>query len=470
MTAFKERTRTTTVATAKLLIKALKTSGEFLVKLYRDFEDTRCTTRAAALSYATVLAVVPLLAVTVSISQNFLKDASQDLIPSVLDRLIAATIPMLEYVPQEVLTDTTATDLSVPEAVPERSAAAREKIIKGITDFIDNINFRALGAVGMLVLLFVGVRLIETVENTVNDIWGVTRGRGRLQRLVYYWTAVTLGPLVIFLGLGASASYGLEKLGSLPGLRVIPEATSNLVVLWLFFTLLYAILPNTRVRFRAALAGGIVGGSLWRLNSLLSALYFRRVVTFSAIYGSLGLVLVVLVGIYFTWLIFLLGAQVSYTVQHIREYRQEKVMRRVNQAAMEFIALHMMMILGRRFFKGLTPATTEQLAGELAIPERVAGEVIHRLVTADLLAPISLGQSYLGYQPARDPHGVRLQDVLDGMRQAGAEWLDTAQSSDSEWLRTTIEKMRHGALDSGGSSSVIEGIRSGNSELLIGEN
>ncbi len=290
---------------------ALRTAGEFLVKLYRDFEDTRCTSRAAALSYATVLAVVPLLAVTISISQNFLKDASQDLIPKALDKLISTTIPMLEYVPEEVLTDSTRTNLSVPEALPVKSNAAREKLIQDITSFIDNINFSALGAVGMLFLLFVGVRLIETVENTVNDIWGVTRGRARLQRLVYYWAVVTLGPLVILLGLGASASWGLEKLGTMPGLRLIPKATSNLIVLWLVFGLFYMILPNTRVRAHAALAGGIVGGSLWRMNSLLSALYFRRVVTFSTIYGSFGLIPVILVGIYFTWLIFLLLALVG---------------------------------------------------------------------------------------------------------------------------------------------------------------
>ncbi len=442
----------------KVLWHVLRTFGEFMAQLYRDFEDTRCTTRAAALSYATVLAIIPLLAVSIAVSKNFLKDASEEEIPRALDRLITAVLPMIDWVPAEVLSDSATALPPVPEAPPVKSRAARDKIITGITDFIENINFRALGAVGMLILLFVGVRLIETIENAVNDIWGVERGRGRLRRLVYYWTAITLGPLVMLFSISASASWSLDQLSALPILRIVPKATSNLVVLSLFFGLLYLLLPNTHVKVRAAFAGGLVGGSLWCLNGMLSTLYFRRVVTYSTIYGSIGLIPVVLVGIYFTWLIFLLGAQVSYTVQHIREYRQEKVLRRVNQAAMEFIALHLMIITGQRFLNGKRPATTEEFARELAVPERVAHEVMSKLVAGNLLAVVSPDPGYHAYQPAKDPSAVRLLDVIEVMREADAEWLDTASSREHDWLCAMVERIRLGALDAGGNTTLAMGI------------
>jgi membrane protein len=386
-------------------------------------------------------------------------DARQDVIPKLIDRVLFSAIPLLDYVPPSSLGDSTAVPGSVPDAIPAKSNAARERIIQDITKFIENINYRALGAVGMLVLLFVGVRLIEAVENAVNDIWGVTRGRGRIQRLVYYWTALTLGPLVILLGLGASASWGLEKLVALPGLRFIPQATSNLVVLWTLFGLLYLLLPHTRVRIYAALAGGIVGGSLWRANSLLTGLYFSKAVAFTTIYGSLGLILVMLVGIYLTWLIFLLGVVVSYRAQHMREYHQEKVLRRVNQASLDFLSVCVMLFAVRRFLQALPPATTEIMARELVVPERVVGEVVRKLVAAGFLAPVSQPQAVTAYQPARDPHTVRVVDVLEETRAAGAEWLEPGPSPEKEWLWKTFQKIKVGALEAGGGVTLAQGLR-----------
>ncbi len=443
---------------ASHVLRLLRSIGEFFVLLYRDFEDMRCATRASALSYATVLAVVPLLAVTISFSRNFLRDASQDLVPKLLDRVLFSAIPLLDYVPPSTLADSTAARVPVPEALPSKSNAARERIIHDVTTYIENINYSALGAVGMLVLLFVGVRLIESVENAVNDIWGVARGRGRIQRIVYYWTALTLGPLVIIMSLGASTSWGIERLVSLPGLRVIPKATSNLVFLWALFALLYLLLPHTRVRLYAAFAGGVVGGSLWRANSMLSALYFRKAVAYTTIYGSLGLILVVLVGIYLTWLIFLLGVVVSYRAQHMREYHQEMALRRVNQASLDFMAVQVMLSCARRFLLGMPPATTETMARELEVPERVVGEVVRRLLTAQFLAPVPLPQAVTAYQPARDPHGIRIADVLEGIRTAGAEWLEPRPSAEREWLRETFEKMRLGSLEAGGKATLAEAL------------
>jgi len=302
----------------------------------------------------------------------------------------------------------------------------------------------------------VGVRLIETIENTMNDIWGVGRGRGRLQRLVYYWTAITLGPLVLLFSISASTTWSMDKLDGLPILKVIPQATSNLLVLSLLFGLLYYLLPNTHVKFHAALAGGMVGGALWRLNSMLSALYFRRVVTYSAIYGSIGLIPVILVGIYFAWLIFLLGAQVSYTVQHIREYRQEKVLRRVNQAAMEFISIHLMLLISRRFINGDHPPGTELLAKEMSIPERVAREIVDRLVLGSIIVPVSMEKGSQAYQPARDPNRLRILDIISVMRTAGADWLDTVSSEEHAYLKTLMERIQNGALQAGGNTTIVE--------------
>src|SRR5439155_14711581 len=113
--------------------------------------------------------------------------------------------------------------------------------------------------------------------------------------------------------------------------------------------------PNTKVRWQAALAGGLVGGLLFHLNNLVSVLYVSRVVSNSKIYGSLGLVPVFMIGLYFSWLILLFGAQVSYAFQNRASYLEEKQIENINQRGREFIALRLMTCVGQRFLRGEPP-------------------------------------------------------------------------------------------------------------------
>src|SRR5207244_10332494 len=110
--------------------------------------------------------------------------------------------------------------------------------------------------------------------------------------------------------------------------------------------------PNTRVRFSAALVGGIVGGTAWYVNNMFGFLYVSRVVSNSRIYGSLGLVPVFMAGLYFSWLILLFGAQVAYAFQNRALYLQEKQIENINQRGREFVALRLMTSVGLRFERG----------------------------------------------------------------------------------------------------------------------
>ncbi len=140
------------------------------------------------------------------------------------------------------------------------------------------------------------------------------------------------------------------------------------MVLWLLFALIYQLVPNTKVRFGAALVGGIVGGSLWHLNNFFGFLYVSRVVTNSKIYGSLGLVPVFMVGLYFSWVILLFGAQVAYAWQNRQSYLQDKLVENVNQRGREFIALRLMTLIGGRFQHGGPAATLQQISAALGTP------------------------------------------------------------------------------------------------------
>ena len=193
------------------------------------------------------------------------------------------------------------------------------------------------------------------------------------------------------------------------------------VFLWLAFALVYLLVPNTKVRFGAALAGGIVGGSLWHLNNLFGSLYVSRVVTNSKIYGSLGLVPVFMIGIYFSWVILLFGAQVAYAFQNRRAYLQDKLADNVNQRGREFIALRLMTCIGQRFQHCLPPVTVQEISAELGIPTRLAQQVLQTLLTARLVTEIAGAEP--AYAPARPLDSMNAHHILQAMRAGSGQEL-----------------------------------------------
>src|SRR5208282_1284765 len=241
------------------------------------------------------------------------------------------------------LTVGTSSVTNTPAVTDTRVVAAQKEVARDIRDFVQNTRSGTLGAIGMLLLVVVAIRMLANIEATFNDIWGVTRGRNWLWRIVLYWTTITLGPLAIVGALGLAGGPHLKSAENLvtqmPFVGSLIFQLLPLPVLWLTFALIYLLVPNTRVRFSAALVGGVVGGSLWQLNNLFGFLYVSRAVTNFGMYNSLGLLPVFMIGLYFSWLILLFGAQVAYAFQNRKAYLQDKLAENVNQRGREFIAL-----------------------------------------------------------------------------------------------------------------------------------
>ena len=275
----------------------------------------------------------------------------------------------------------------------------------------------------MLLLVFVAIRMLANIEATFNDIWGVTRGRNWLWRIVLYWTTITLGPLLLVGALGLAGGPHLQTAENLvtqmPFIGGLIFQFLPLVVLWLTFALIYLLVPNTKVRFGAALVGGIVGGSLWHLNNVFGFLYVSRVVTNSKIYGSLGLVPVFMVGLYFSWLILLFGAQVAYAFQNRKAYLQDKLVENVNQRGREFIALRLMTCIGQRFQRGEPPVTLQEISAELGIPTKLAQQVLQTLLAARLVTEIAGAEA--AYVPARPLDAINAHHILHAMRTGGGQ-------------------------------------------------
>lgn len=429
----------------------------------RSFIRNRCPVRATALAYTTLLALVPLLAVGLGVSSSLLKQDQQQT-EDFIQYLINQTAPQLEQLP----------------GTEEEKLQAREQLIEEILTFIGNIHSGALGVTGTIALVIIAIGLLSTIEITFNDIWGVSRGRTLFARVVCYWTAITLGPLIVLLAMGLAVSGQLFPASDPPAptpveisvplhepavdepveVPVEPATTLSdggkqdsdqpkrlrdkplgqilfgllpFLILSGAFAMLYQLMPNTSVRWRAAAVGGLVGALLWMLNSQFNVAFAARVVAASKIYGPLGVIPVFLIGLYVSWLIVLFGAQVAYAFQNRRAYLQEKLAEGTNQRGREFVALRSMLSIARRFHHGQLPPSVSELATDLAVSSRIIEQVIAPLRAANLLVEVNTPTP--AYAPARPLNQISTEEILQALRSGNGREPATQSGPDRELVR-----------------------------------
>jgi len=318
------------------------------------------------------------------------------------------------------------------------------KVVETIQSFIANVHSGALGLTGTVALVFVAIGLLSTIEATFNDIWGVPHGRNWFMRVIHYWAAITLGPLVVVLVMGLAvgsqfqvAQDFIEETPVIGGLvfKMIP-----FFVLCGAFLLLYQLMPNTKVHWKAALIGGLVAAVLWIANGKFNALFASKVVSASKIYGSLSAIPIFLFGLYLSWTILLFGAQVAYAFENRRAYVQEKQAESVNQRGREFIALRVMTLVGQRFHRGEKAPTATELSELLAVSSRLVSQIIQPLLQRQLLVEVATPET--AYCPARPLDRISYEDIIQGLRAGHGHEPATREEPMRELVRGAFEEIQ----------------------------
>lgn len=463
--------------------------AHFWLLVTRSFVRNRCPVRAAALAYTTLLALVPLLAVGISITTSMLQREGEEPVERLINKLVGYIAPALDLEARPDIVDAWMTDFwedwdrSVPvtnaastatsttaeppaaatitnalaAAAPNfpagtnalaagpagNAASGREQVVKQITSFIGNIKSGTLGIVSVAALLFVGISLLRTIEAAFNDIWGVTQGRGWIKSVVYYWAAITLGPLFLVGALTLTTGPHLDNthawLDEIPFLGTVIFHALPFIILTFGFSAFYAVMPNTKVHFKAALVGGAMGGCLWQLNNLFNVIYVSRVVTYTNIYGSIAVIPLFLVGMYFSWLIMLFGAQVAYAFQNRRAYIQERQAESINQRGREFIALRLMTHIAQTFLRGERPLSGVDLSRQLAVPSQLAQRILCALVESGLLVEVM--DRDVRFSPGRPLERISAYDVVCALRAGRGHELATSEDGSRMLVRAEFERM-----------------------------
>lgn len=401
----------------------------------RGFFEDACMFRAAALTYITVLSLVPLLAFAFSVAKGlgFYGTLREQTIDPFLDRTFGPLVP-----------------LSPAFGAPPAGSSEMREAIERVLSFVDQTHVAGLGALGLVVLLYTVVRLLSTIEQSFNDIWGAQRARSLVRKVTDYLAMVVVTPILLFAATAittaaqnSSVVQGWAERLQLGGLFGTLLRLAPLFSLWVAFAFVYMAMPNARTRWSSALVGAVVGGTLWQLTLLAHLEFQLGVARFNAIYSGFAAIPIFLMWVQISWVTVLVGAQVCFAHQSAPSYWPESP-QALSVRSRESVALRCMVQIAARSVRGSAPATSQELAQELNVSLRPLERVLHELVEARLLLWVRGGEGdTLAMAVDIDRLSVKtILDALEGPLPAG-ESGDSAMDRELSGILSGLEEAQN---------------------------
>jgi len=366
---------------------------------WEGIRHNRLTSQAAALSYYTLIGLGPLLAVGIMISGFLIKGNSEEVVVKALTDLLYFVAP-----PAAEAADMGETGQA------GAGAAFDPEIVAALHQVVSTAQQGTLGLLGAAVLLFISIQLLGHIEETYNHIWGVRHSRGIFQRFAFYWTGISffavLGTAALTFGTVAKLANYLpvdEKLGATVLTALSPVITFVAIMVLMTFFIRY--IPNTRVRWGTALAGALMVTVLLYLNQAFSFFYVGFAIRQQNLFGFVGLIPILLFGLWLFWVILLLGGQFAYALQNAESLSHQREWENASFHTRELIAVSLLSHICNRFLKCEKAHSAHSLSNAARLPIDVVNQTLQALEEIGLIVQIHSsdenGLPLARYHPAR---------------------------------------------------------------------
>jgi len=376
-----------------LLLKPMRV----LLLTVQGYVRDDCALRASALTFYSLLAVVPVAAMAFGIAKGF---GLEQRLEKMFYQQLAG---------QEVVVD---------------------KIITFARSLLANTQGGLIAGIGVVLLFWSAVKVLNHIEGTLNDIWKV-QSRSFVRKFTDYLAILVIGPLLVILSSSINL-FIMAQVEAITGRLALLKIASPVIFVmlrwlsfaltWLLFILIYIVLPNTRVRFSSALLAGIFAGTLFQITQWAYIHLQVLLSNYNAIYGSFAALPFFLIWMYFSWMIVLMGAQFAYAHQHVDAYAMQIDFQEMNVRTRKSHALTVLRLIVSNFENGGPPLPIREIAERLAWPSGLVALLIDQLVNSNIVSAVEMETAEeIGYQPARDIHGITVADVLLPMGDATRE-------------------------------------------------
>jgi len=382
---------------------------------FSQFSSDMCSLRAAALTFFSLLSIVPVLAMSFGIAKGF-----------GLDKLLREKLLENMQGQQEVF----------------------NRIITFAETMLDNTKGGLVAGVGVALLLWSVIQVLGNIESSFNGIWGIKKSRSLGRKFTDYLSLMLIAPVLYIVATSATVFAAsqvvaiTQKLSFLGAVLPIIMLGIKIISFLLFgglLTYLYIAMPNGKVHFKSALLGGIVAGVLYQIVQWIYIRFQIGASNAGAIYGSFAALPLFLIWLQTSWRIVLYGAELSFSHQNEQTFEFEQDCLSANYETKKLLSLSIAQICVGRFTAGLSPLSAEEIAAQLEMPVRLARDLIFGLTQANILITAQ-GESERDrrYQPARDIGDMTVQFVIEQMEKAGTSNIPVAKTPELEKLRGAL--------------------------------
>ena len=388
-----------------------------LIVAVRGLAEDKIQLRASALTFNTLLSIVPLAAIIFGVAKGFGFEKA-------LEGYLIEKLPMHE--------------------------AVITRVIEFARRLLENARGGVIAGIGVVVLFWTVIRVLANIERSFNDIWGVQESRSLLRKISDYLSLMLIGPFLVILSstvtifISSQVRFILSKIALLDilspaislGLKFAP-----LVMMWILFTFIYVFMPNTRVKVWYGAVAGLIAALLFQVFQMAYINAQIVITKYNAIYGSFAALPLFLIWLQISWLIVLLGAELSFAGQNVETYEFEQTYQQVSHSFKRLLSLRIMHLLIQRFSHRDGGSSDEtQIAHALGIPIRLARECLHELRAAGVISQVTFDDERLvAYQPARDPEGITVQYVIDALERQGIDDIPVAKTKELKKIAACLK-------------------------------
>ncbi len=383
----------------------------------REFYDKKCQLSASALTFYSLLSVVPVAAMAFGIAKGF-----------GFEKLLAKQL--LEKFPGQEQTLT--------------------QVIAFANNLLENTKGGLIAGAGVIVLFWTVIKVLNSIEGSFNDIWGIKKGRSFARKVSDYLSIMLICPFLLIASSGVTVFISsqvasiIQKnsiLGSFSHFLFFILQLLPYCMIWLLFTFVYIFMPNTKVNFKSGLLGGIIAGTIYQLVQFAYINFQVGVARSNAIYGSFAALPLFLIWLQLSWRIVLFGSEIAFAHQNVNTYEFEHDCLNVSHSFKRLLCLQVAGVAAKRFAAGQPPLTAPEISDSLEIPIRLTGQILFELAEAGILSELK-GKDYkdVAYQPARDINALTIKFAIDSLENRGTS---TIPVNDTQELRKLSEALKN---------------------------
>jgi len=406
----------------RLRIDKLDKKQGFLLKQLRifslaikGFNEDKCMQKATALTYYTLFSLVPVLALAFAVAKGFgfQQNLEQEL--------------MNDFSEQQTVLTT---------------------VFASANTMLDSAKGGVIAGFGMVLLLWSVMKLLGSIENSFNEIWEIRKDRTWVRKITDYLSILLIAPIFVFLSSGMTVMLKsgmtnvLEHVSFLSPASFVLFKILSFALIWGMFTFLYMALPNTKVSFKAAALGAIVGAILFELLEWVYITFQIGAARYNVIYGSLAALPLFLVWVQYSWFIVLFGAELAFANQNVDHYELEHDITNISDRYKRAIALMVANLVVRNFIDGKKALSSMEIAHRLDLPIRLARNVIFEFTETGIFAEVKTkDEKVIGYQPGISESKLTVKYIIDKLDERGVNELPIQNSKELETINKLMRDM-----------------------------